>query len=62
MKSEFSKGKKGEQGVTFGALAGSRTTIAGKEIYKQIEEFTTRRRRERNEREKAEKDLEDDTK
>ena len=61
MKSEFSKGKKGEQGVTFGALAGSRTTIAGKEIYKQIEEFTTRRIRERTEREKAEKDLEDDT-
>ena len=53
MKSEFSKGKNGEKGPTFGALAGSRTTTAGAEIHKQINEFTTRRRQDK-EREKQE--------
>jgi len=59
MKSEFSKGKNGEQGTTFGALAGSRTTLAGQEIYKQITEFTARRRREKEEAKRVETERED---
>ena len=58
MKSEFSKGKNGEKGPTFGALAGSRTTTAGAEIHKQINEFTTRRRQEKEEAKRVEQDRE----